>query len=93
MVPVTHAFYLASLLLLAGLVGLLLRRSLVISLLCLELTLVAAHLALVAASRIWASVDGHALALVGVALMLAQGVVAAGLVLVWRRGPNDTPPL
>ena len=95
MIPVTHAFYLASLLLLLGLVGLVLRRSLVTTLLCLELMLTAAHLSLVAAARIWASVDGHALALLALAIMAVQGALAAALALLWLRGrgAEPSPPL
>ena len=95
MIPVTHAFYLASLLLIVGLFGLLLRRPLVISLLCLQLMLAAAQLALVASARLWASVDGHVFALLALAVMLVQGALAAVLALVWLRGrpPHEETPL
>lgn len=96
MIPVTHAFYLASLLLLVGLVGLLLRRPLIITLLCLQLMLAAAQLALVASARLWASVDGHAFALLAVGMMAAQAALAAALALVWLRGRRrheETPLL
>ncbi len=95
MLPVTNAFYLASLLLLVGLVGLLLRRPLLITLLFLEVMLTAAQLALVASSRLWASVDGHALALLAMTIMAVQGAIAAALVLLWLRGraPGEEPPL
>jgi len=96
MIPVTHAFYLASLLLLLGLCGLLLRRSLLITLLCLELMLTATQLALVAAARLWASVDGHAFALLALTIMAVQGAIAAALALLWLRGrgaDEGTPSL
>ena len=95
MLPVTNAFYLASLLLLIGLVGLLLRRPLLITLLFLELMLTAAQLALVASARLWASVDGHALALLAMTIMAVQGALAAALALLWLRGrkPSEEPPV
>jgi len=95
MLPVTNAFYLASLLLLIGLVGLLLRRPLLITLLFLELMLTAAQLALVASARLWASVDGHALALLAMTIMTVQGAIAAALALLWLRGrrPDEEPPV
>ncbi len=95
MIPVTHALYLASLMLIVSLIGLLMRRPIVISLLCLQLMLAAAQLALVASARLWASVDGHAFALLALAVMAVQGVLAATLALVWLRGrePHEESPL
>ncbi|MCB9567176.1 MAG: NADH-quinone oxidoreductase subunit K [Myxococcales bacterium] len=94
MIPITHAFYLASLLLLLGLVGLVLRRSLFGALCAVQIMLCAGHLALVAAARIWASVDGHALALLALTAMVAQGVLGAALALVWlrERDPDEPAP-
>lgn len=92
MIPITHAFYLASLLLLLGLAGVLLRRSLLGALISVQLMLTAAQLALVAAARIWASVDGHALALLAIVTTVAQGALAAALALAWLRGRDPDEP-
>ncbi|MBK8260653.1 MAG: hypothetical protein IPK80_04875 [Nannocystis sp.] len=81
MIPVTHAFYLATGLLLVGLAGALLLRPRLQRLLALQLIFLGAHLALVTAARIWALHDGHAFALVTAALALTQLAITAPLAL------------
>lgn len=88
MIPVTHAFYLAGLLFVAGLAAALAHRRRLGVLLGLEVMLLGAHLALVAAARIWAHPDGHALALLAAGVVVAQALLAAPLALALRRRPT-----
>ncbi|MEZ4454793.1 MAG: hypothetical protein R3B09_35410 [Nannocystaceae bacterium] len=78
-VPVTHVLYLASLLLLIGFGGALLRRSWLATTLAVQVMLLGATLALVGAARIWADVDGHGLALVAALVAAGQGILGAAL--------------
>ena len=77
----THAYVLLSaLLFLIGVLGVLLRRNVLVIFMSIELMLNAANLALIAFGAAWQSVDGQVLALLVMAVAAAE--VAVGLALI-----------
>jgi NADH:ubiquinone oxidoreductase subunit K len=82
---------LSSLLFATGACGVLLRRSPLVILLCLELMLNAANLALVAFSRSTGTQDGQVFALVVMVVAACEVVVGLGLIVAMfrRRVPLD----
>src|ERR1700748_1303879 len=69
-----------------GAVGVITRPNPLVILLCLELMLKAAHLALVAFSRMWGSEDGQIFALIVMVVAACEVTVGLGLVVgVYRR--------
>ena len=78
-VPLAHALGVCAALFALGLAGLLVRRGLLFSLMCLEIMLNAAGLAFVAAGSRWAQADGQVMFLL--VLTLAAAEVAVGLAL------------
>ena len=79
-VPVEHVLYLATLLFLMGLVGVLVRRNVIFLLLSLEVMMNAAGLAFVAAGAKWGQPDGQIMFMLILALAAAEVAVALGLV-------------
>ena len=73
---------LSALLFAVGAAGVLIRRSPLVILLCLELMLNAGNLALVAFARMWGSQAGQVFALIVMVIAAAQVVVYAGAVMV-----------
>jgi NADH-quinone oxidoreductase subunit K len=63
-----------------GAAGVLTRRNPLVILLCLELMLNAANLALVAFSRMWGGVDGQVFALIVMVVAAAEVTVGLGLI-------------
>jgi NADH-quinone oxidoreductase subunit K len=86
---------LSSLLFAVGAAGILLRRSPVVVLLCLELMLNAGNLALVAFSRMVGNQDGQVFALVVMVVAACEVVVGLGLIVAIfrRRLPLDVDEL
>ncbi len=78
-VPMEHGLIVAALLFSLGLAGLLVRRSLIYILMCLEVMLNAAGLAFVVAGARWGSADGQVMYIF--ILTLAAAEVAVGLAL------------
>lgn len=78
-IPLAHALGVCAALFALGLAGLLVRRGLLFSLMCLEIMLNAAGLAFVAAGSRWAQADGQVMFLL--VLTLAAAEVAVGLAL------------
>ncbi|MEA2347359.1 MAG: NADH-quinone oxidoreductase subunit [Thermoleophilaceae bacterium] len=78
-----------------GLGGLLTRRNPLVILLCLELMLNAANLALVAFARAWGNGDGQIFALVVMVVAACEVVVGLGLIVAIfrRRLPVDADEL
>jgi len=64
-----------------GLIGLLVRRNLLIMLMCVELMLNGCNVLLVAYSRLWADQAGHMMAFVVIAVAAAEVGVGLGIVL------------
>jgi NADH-quinone oxidoreductase subunit K len=80
-----HALFLATVLFLLGLAGLLTRRNLVFTLMCVEIMLNASGLAFVAAGSRWGQVDGQIMFLFIVAMAAAEVSVGLALVLQYHR--------
>ncbi|MBI5091204.1 MAG: NADH-quinone oxidoreductase subunit NuoK [Candidatus Hydrogenedentes bacterium] len=81
-VPIEHGLALAAILFALGLIGLLVRRNIVYSLLSIEVMLNAAGLAFVVAGARWGQSDGQIMFLIIVTMAAAE--VAVGLALVLR---------
>ena len=64
-----------------GFLGLLLRRNLIVLLMCVELMLNGANLVLVTYSRLWGNLDGQILAFVVIAVAAAEVGIGFGIVL------------
>ena len=92
MIPIEHSLIVAGLLFSIGLLGLMLRRNLILILLCIELMLNAANLVLIAGSALHGHPDGQVIAFF--VMVIAAAEVAIGLaiaVLLWRKtGSQDT---
>ena len=78
-----------------GLAGVLIRRNPLVVLLCLELMLNAANLALVAFARMWGNQDGQIFALIVMVVAACEVTVGLGLVVAIyrRRLPIDVDEL
>ena len=78
-----------------GAVGVLTRRSPLVILLCLELMLNAANIALIAFARMWGNVDGQIFAIVVMVVAACEVSVGLGLVVAIyrRRLPIDVDEL
>ena len=78
-----------------GLAGVLVRRNPLVILLCLELMLNAANLALIAFSRAWGDGDGQVFALIVMVVAACEVVVGLGLIVAIfrRRLPIDADEL
>ncbi|MCB1742353.1 MAG: NADH-quinone oxidoreductase subunit NuoK [Gammaproteobacteria bacterium] len=84
-VPLSHSLALALVLFALGLLGVLVRRNLIVMLLCMEIMLNAVGLAFVAAGAHWQSPDGQVMFVL--VLTFAATEVAVGLALllqIWR---------
>ena len=78
---------LSALLFTIGAVGILVRRSPMVILLCLELMLNAANLSLVAFSRMWGNEAGQVFALIVMVVAACEVTVGLGLIVaIYRRG-------
>jgi len=86
---------LSSLLFAVGAMGVLIRRSPVVILLCLELMLNAGNLALVAFARMTGTADGQIFALIVMIVAAAEVVVGLGLIVAMYRNrvPMDVDEL
>lgn len=85
-ITLQHALILAALLFALGLVGLLIRRNLIMMLMSVEIMLNAAGLAFIAAGSRWGQADGQVMFLLILALAAAEIGVGLGLVMqVYRR--------
>jgi len=84
-VPLEHVFVLATLLFVAGLVGLMVRRNIIFVLLSLEVMLNAAGLAFVAAGAYWGEADGQIVFLMILTVAATEVSVSLGLVLQIQR--------
>lgn len=80
-VPVDHVLYLAGILFLLGLAGVLVRRNIMFLLMSLEVMMNAAGLAFIAAGAVWGQPDGQIMFMFILALAAAEVAVALGIVL------------
>jgi NADH-quinone oxidoreductase subunit K len=85
-ISIPHALILAALLFVLGLVGLLVRRNLIMMLMSVEIMLNAAGLAFIAAGSRWGQADGQVMFLLILSLAAAEIGVGLSLVMqVYRR--------
>lgn len=80
-IPLSHVLGLASLLFTLGLVGLLVRRNLIVMLMSVEIMLNAAGMAFIAAGSRWGQADGQVMFLLVLTLAAAEIGVGLGLVM------------
>ena len=85
MVPITHFLYLAFALFTIGLVGVMLRRNVLIVLMSIELMLNGANIALVAFSRFHGNLDGQVLEMFTIAVAAAEAGVGLAIVILLFR--------
>jgi NADH-quinone oxidoreductase subunit K len=77
---VTQFLYLAIVLFVIGMVGVLVRRNVLIILMSLELMLNAGNIALIAFSRMWGNLDGQVFAMFVIAVAAAEAAVGLAIV-------------
>ena len=80
MLPVSSFLYLAIVLFLIGMVGVLVRRNILILLMSIELMLNGANIALIAFSRMWGNLDGQVFAMFVIAVAAAEAAVGLAIV-------------
>lgn len=90
MVPITNFLWLAIILFVIGMGGVLLRRSVLIVLMSIELMLNAANIVLISFSRLWANLDGQVLAMFTIAVAAAEAAVGLAIVVSIFRAKTST---
>ena len=92
MLPVYDYLFLSSALLLIGVVGVIIRRSIVVKLFSIELILNAAAINLMAFARLFADAGGQTFAMFMIATIVAEIFVALAIIAaVFRRWPKSSP--
>src|ERR1700726_2657185 len=84
-IPIEHALILAEILFALGLAGLLTRRNLIFTLMCIEIMLNASGLAFIAAGSRWGQADGQVMFLFILAMAAAEVSVGLALVLLFHK--------
>lgn len=84
-VPSLHVLILSALLFVIGVIGVLMRRNLVVMFLCVELMLNAANLALIGFSRRLGQLDGQVVVFFVIVLAAAEAAVGLALVIALYR--------
>jgi NADH-quinone oxidoreductase subunit K len=85
LVPIQHALILAAILFTLGLTGLLTRRNLIFTLMCIEIMLNASGLAFIAAGSWWGQADGQVMFLFILAMAAAEVSVGLAFVLLFHK--------
>ena len=83
--PVSVALLLSALMFAIGAAGVLIRKNLLVVLMCLELMLNGANLAFAAFARVRGDAAGHLGVLVGLAVAAAEAAVGLGIILACHR--------
>jgi NADH-quinone oxidoreductase subunit K len=89
-IPITHFLYLAFGLFVIGMLGVMLRRNVLIVLMSIELMLNAANIALIAFSRMHGNLDGQVLAMFTIAVAAAEAAVGLAIVVSIFRSRTST---
>ena len=84
-IPLNHVLLLAVLLFACGMVGLMVRRNIILILMSLEIMMNAAALAFIAAGARWGQTDGQVIFMLILAVAAAEVGVGLGLVLQIRK--------
>ena len=85
-VPIEHVVVLAGLLFGIGAVGMLVRRNLVVLLMCVQLMLAGGILAIIGFSRLHGDSAGHVFAVLAIAATTVQAAIGIALVVAFFRG-------
>ena len=85
MITVQHYLLLSGVLFILGLLGMVLRKNLLVVFMCLEVLLNAINLALVAVSRYYGVMDGHVVAFFIMVLAASEAGIGLGIVLLMYR--------
>jgi len=85
MITVQHYLLLSGVLFILGLLGMVLRKNLLVVFMCLEVLLNAINLALVAISRYYGVMDGHVVAFFIMVLAASEAGIGLGIVLLMYR--------
>ena len=95
MISITAPLYLAFALFIIGMIGVLVRRNVLIMLMSVELMLNGANVALIAFSRLWGNLDGQVFAMFVIAVAAAEAAVGLAIVVsIFRsRGSTDIDQL
>lgn len=88
MVPITHFLFLSVALFVLGVLGVLLRRNVLIVLMSIELMLNGANLALIAFSRMWGNLGGQVFVMFVIAVAAAEAAVGLAIVVSIFRSRN-----
>lgn len=84
-IPTSHLLLLGAILFTTGIIGLLIRRNLIVMFLCVELMLNAANLTFIAFARHWGQTDGQAAVFFVMVLAAAEAAVGLALVIAFHR--------
>jgi NADH-quinone oxidoreductase subunit K len=88
-IPIQPALILAAILLNLGLVGLLTRRNLIFTLMCIEIMLNASGLAFVAAGSRWGQADGQVMLLFILSMAAAEVSVGLAFVILFHKRQTE----
>jgi NADH-quinone oxidoreductase subunit K len=91
MLSIDHYFFLSFALFLLGVVGVIMRRNLVVVLMSIELILNAVNINLVAFSRSFGDASGQAVAILLVLVAVAELGVGLAIIVAFLRGRTTTP--
>src|ERR1700761_117193 len=84
-IPIQHAMILAAILFTLGLAGLITRRNLIFTLMCIEIMLNASGLAFVAAGSRWGQPDGQLMFLFILAMAAAEVSIGLAFVILFHK--------
>jgi NADH-quinone oxidoreductase subunit K len=84
-IPMQHALILAAVLFTLGLTGLITRRNLIFTLMCIEIMLNASGLAFVAAGSRWGQPDGQVMFLFILAMAAAEASIGLAFVILFHK--------
>lgn len=86
MIPIEHVIAFAALLFIVGAVGVIIRRNALILLMCTQLMMAGATLALVAFARLHGDVSGQVVALLAIVVTAMQAIIGVGVLVAFYRG-------
>src|ERR1700742_532932 len=88
-IPIQHAIILAAILFTLGLAGLITRRNLIFTLMCIEIMLNASGLAFIAAGSRWGQPDGQIMFLFILSMAAAEVTIGLAFVLLFHRKQSE----
>ena len=88
MIPLTHYLVVSALLFAIGMAGIVIRRNVLMILLCIELMFNAANLAFVAYARAWGDVGGHVMVFFIITVAAAEVTVGLAIAILLSRRLN-----